>query len=865
MYDQEKGALLKTESMQSWHTAGARLHYLAGGIFFSLSRYSEAISHLEKVTDLCIGWMSLESRVRRMLFECYGKCSASQLKALPTGNSRALVSSLFDTYVHRSMPNDEFKKVLESFVSTNGIGVVEWNFEFTDENGATLPLSYALTFPEYTHGTAGNQVKASLWLKSNLDCAIQIDAVTAFTHAGPTVCEPFSVVLKENDEVNLTTLIDLPEDLHDMGNDVEGNGDPKTSAGKSSTKTPRPRTSGITAGAGARFISEEDAFRQELSYRSKVSPWSLRCLGGKPLRCSGVKILFSPVGTSLSCNGGGIQIDLSMKKVHPTKESQIKRTPFEEDNYLSSSWQRPRSLSVSSGPECLRLIPPLAYMEVENITEPYTNGRVLEGAVNRIVLKLTAGLTEICSDVKIRMRCSSSFASSDGSVKRIGRVSDASNEQDDVFDMTNPSVRTPVLVRSDVRSKAVATGFGYVLTNGWDLVGNGLGDIDDFSIDGGYSILTTKLEDGEHAYAYFDIFRPCHDATITNEDGKYSTLNSLTCQSEVDVTIRYEKKRGLDSNSSGDFVSLDYKVAVLWTSPVSTVFAPGNSNLPLSSGNRHPSNSAPLNVASPSDKEIVVTDKERVVTACTLEAATGVKGLDITVDRVKFTDSVDENAPCRFKLLGEYSSDGCLYEADVGDPGSKLGFGSKLSFVWTAEANMESAYLKGSVTTTLGIISVYWHPLPLNLPAEVDLKASDFASVHGPLQLSESSVCCFNGPPCYIENAPFDVTLKQIPDMIQVAVPFELSYIITNKTALNQEVHLQVKDADSLNDTFLMAGLINEEVSIAPFECFSFSIMVVPLKIGQVTVPRIMASSRRYSTWILDPGPPRGSTCCVLP
>jgi hypothetical protein len=396
-------------------------------------------------------------------------------------------------------------------------------------------------------------------------------------------------------------------------------------------------------------------------------------------------------------------------------------------------------------------------------------------------------------------------------------------------------------------------------------VGNGLGDTDDFSIDGGYSILTPKLENGQVAYAFFDIFRPSHEAMIINEDGKYSTLNSLPCQSEVDVSIRYQKKRGLESRVSGDFVSLDYKVAVLWTSPVSTVFAPGNSNLPLSSGNRHPSNSASLNVAYPPDKEIVVTDKQRVVTACTLEPATDVQGIDITVDRVQFTDSADENAPCRFKLLGRYSSAGCLYEADAGDPGCKLGLGSKLSLAWTAEANMESAYLKGSVTTTLGVISVYWHPLPINLPAEVDLNSADVALVHGPLKLSEPSVCRFNGPPCYIENAPFDVMLKQIPDMIQVAVPFELSYIITNKTALNQDVHLQVKDAGSLTDNFLMAGLINEEVSIAPFESFSFSIMVVPLKIGQVSMPQIMASSRRYRTWILHPDPATRSTCCVLP
>jgi len=262
-------------------------------------------------------------------------------------------------------------------------------------------------------------------------------------------------------------------------------------------------------------------------------------------------------------------------------------------------------------------------------------------------------------------------------------------------------------------------------------------------------------------------------------------------------------------------------------------------------------------------------DKEKVVTNGTLEASACVDGLDIEIEQVRFADINNDNTPCQFILRNECHKDNVLYERDAINPANALGVGSKLSFAWTAEVKMKEAYLKGSVSTNLGIVSVKWHPVPLELPTGTALNGNgEFALVHGPLKLATSSSCCFLGPSCYIENAPFEVKMNKLPDVIQVAVPFELSYCITNKTSLDQDVDIQLRDFDYVKDSnseYLVGGPTNNRKCLAPNESHSFSFMIVPTKVGQVFLPQISLASRRFNTWIMHETPERQSLHCVLP
>ena len=110
--------------------------------------------------------------------------------------------------------------------------------------------------------------------------------------------------------------------------------------------------------------------------------WSTKCLGGKPVRCEGLCLVFSSVQSAM-LEKRSMEIELTMEKKPITTESNVKKTPFEHENYISSSWTRPRHIPMKYGPRCLRVLSPIADMTVENLTESFTNGKLLEGKMNR--------------------------------------------------------------------------------------------------------------------------------------------------------------------------------------------------------------------------------------------------------------------------------------------------------------------------------------------------------------------------------------------------------------------------------------------------------------------------------------------------
>ncbi|VEU44769.1 unnamed protein product [Pseudo-nitzschia multistriata] len=882
LFENEVNQLKRDKTLIPWTRSGARLRYLAGGALLALGRHSEAIPHLEKAIGLCKGWDYLESLVRRLLIECFQ--NLGDLHTLSAGGDassrQARTSFLLDCYFRAHLPADELSSALERLAETNVLDTVEsgvkkcirWNLGTgNDEMGSSsgLPFFFDLSFPACTHATAGQKVKAHVWIKSNLNYALCINSLSMLTLLGPLsipskdipVGETGMVVVQPYEAIEFGTEVTLPGDLDPTATDgtstVAGDTNaavPNSSPVKAVTK-PRLKTSGFSAGGGTRFVTENDVASEA-------------CLGGKTLRCDGISMLLAPlVPATGSSNSSTTNIELTIKLEEPEPPPNVRRSTFDHNNYLSSAWKRPACLSMNEGPTCLRVLPPSANMIVTNVTDELTKGTALEGTVNRIVLKLQAPDDEVCTNILVSLNCSSVLKTSEGATKLIVlNESDVDNDdQKDLEDMMNPRVRNPVLVKKNNASKTFMTDFGYILPDGWSAIGagDGHGNTSDYKIE------VSPLNAGEIGYAYFDIYRPTPDPT-TVYGGVPRDMNlydDYKCKTNIDVSIRYSQEgKGVIKEASRDrvgkdYVSLDHTVSLEWSSPLSVEFSTTAQDA-YPSGNRHNSNILPEN-GSPKKqdlglpvKETILIDNNRILTNGIMHSPASTAGLFVEVEKVQFVENDRDKNNCSFKLLSDNDSNGTIYKGEADHPSIKQGVGSKISFAWIAEACMEKQYREESFTLPLGTILVQWQPLPFELSKEVQfLQKDSFTGSHGPLKLHQPGTCRFNGPLCYIESAPFEAKPENLPDSIQVAVPFKVMYSIKNNTPLDQELEITLQDSsapgDDQNDAFLISGHVNKRSSIGPFESFSFSYTAVPRKVGKVNLPSISISSLRYRSWVI--------------
>ena len=219
-------------------------------------------------------------------------------------------------------------------------------------------------------------------------------------------------------------------------------------------------------------------------------------------------------------------------------------------------------------------------------------------------------------------------------------------------------------------------------------------------------------------------------------------------------------------------------------------------------------------------------------------------------------------------MLSGIDDNGLLYKADANDPCRKLNLGSKFSLAWTAQVNLTSSYMKGSVSTSLGVISVDWLPSSLDLPEEVATAGkTDLATGHGPLRLAAVPCCRFMGPPCYIENAPFETSMQKMPSYLRVAVPFDVTYYIKNKTTRDQKLKVLLDDAAPSDEShgFLISGFINGEISVGPLETYSLSYTALATRTGKIPMPPVCVSSDRFKTWVIHEASSVRRSLFVLP
>lgn len=655
---------------QSSSRAGARLYYLAGGILLGMSRHEEAAAQLAKAAKYAHGWRELELAIRRMLIECYGKHMPSPSDA--SESSQTLASMILDSYFNAKMSSRDLRRALGHFASVSGGESLKWYHSSTNEEDSSLPFSFAITFPGTTHATAGEPVKASVLIKSNLDYAVHVNSVVLLSLAGELSIpandllsaqnasegSEGSIIIQAKTEIILSTEVKLPRDLSIIASNESGNGgEVQGVAGKGSfAVSARPRSAGVTSAGGARLVSEGDLS----NWHSNSQGWSLRYLGGKSLRCDGLKVVFYPVQAERATGGVEkvtlIELTLEMKKAKTA--ANIKRTPFEEDNYIAAAWARPHHVPFSRGPRCLRVLGPQPEMVVSNLSDSVTDGKALEGTVNRVLLKLQSGPNERCTDIKFSVSCFSVLMTPSGSTKRLVAPEKLNSELESSVNMKDAHFRTPVLVLPSESLDESPIDYGYDLPAGWDLAETG-------QIYTG--TVASSMKGGDTAYVPVDLFRP---GTLLQEDRNM-------CKTDFYITVSYKQERAAarkqkvnkrtsrqrpvmsstkgsepnessaqapsqDSGStpgmpedSSDEVSLEFTGSVVWAQPLSASFGQGVRKF-YPSGSRHPSNAVGNSTVDLDDDEFALIDGETVTMKCSLQADSATRDLKTEIVAVSF-------------------------------------------------------------------------------------------------------------------------------------------------------------------------------------------------------------------------------------
>jgi len=394
--------------------------------------------------------------------------------------------------------------------------------------------------------------------------------------------------------------------------------------------------------------------------------------------CDGLNLVFYPVQAERATGSPEkvTLIELTIEKKKKRTAANIKRTPFEEENYIASAWSRPLHLSFSRGPRSLRVLGPFPLLVVSDMTDDLTKGKALEGTVNRILLRLQAGPEERCSNMKCNVSCFSVLVTPSGSTKRLVSEEELTKETENSFDMKNPKYRTPVLVSSVSASAAhsIASDYGYDPPKGWKISGSGQKH---------NGMTLPALKGGESSFMYVDFYRPAAETQkeVLFNDGSFhddDVADFSLCKTDFYVTLTYRQERPLlqkkqnrtrrssrrrpvmsSSSAKGDTsdntdtllanekiedgetseeVSLEYTGSVVWAPPISAKFRlSARKSCPC--GSRHPSNRIDYTPQAGINEECILADGQSVCTRCSLQLNPSMDGLKTEIVAVRFAVS----------------------------------------------------------------------------------------------------------------------------------------------------------------------------------------------------------------------------------
>jgi hypothetical protein len=153
----------------------------------------------------------------------------------------------------------------------------------------------------------------------------------------------------------------------------------------------------------------------------------------------------------------------------------------------------------------------------------------------------------------------------------------------------------------------------------------------------------------------------------------------------------------------------------------------------------------------------------------------------------------------------------------------------------------------------LGALLVDWKPSIVPLPTEARACLDQLHGIngHGPLLTESPSTIRFAGPKYYIEKAPFEATLLQLPTHPRVLTPFQIGFCIENKTQHFQDLALEVADFPE-DECILISGLLKEKLRLSPYGKRELSYYILTSKAGPISLPPVLISSSRYKTWVVN-------------
>ncbi|GMH55340.1 hypothetical protein TL16_g01886 [Triparma laevis f. inornata] len=462
-----------------------RLNYTASLIHSSKKQWTEAASHAKSAVELVDeSWPELAYRVGHQLFLCRVETGedvsdlAQQLLLNPCHKhlseeqreyvkSRVSTSEVRTNQAKQSKPAQPFLTYARFRPQTHSVF----------SNDKTAPFSFCLTFP-ILYAIAGDTVDAKLMLRSNVP-SLDISKVKVKMDFDSSVSIKLGAEGVKFTQVGETKFVDvqipIPSNLGNRRGSLQAGG-----LTPSVAKVEKPLNSGFTRAGGACMVKES----------SDVDD----VMGGAPVGAESV--------TGVINSGHRVTVYSERATATLTPEEANLRP---KEDYLTHSWPASDAVGVGHGPTALRIHGPLAQLRVEDITSVNTDGCASDGAVFRVILKITAGAEEVCKDIMMETSCANAFRS---------------NEHAEV----TKEHRRAMLV------EAGEGGEDSGLPPGWKAVGDdGSGTSEPVSI-------TERLDPGTISYVAVHLYRPPPPAA-----GDPGTADVDKCVTEYEVVFSYSQ------------------------------------------------------------------------------------------------------------------------------------------------------------------------------------------------------------------------------------------------------------------------------------------------------------------------------------
>ena len=547
-------------------------------------KYESAVKNLISAKKTSGNFPSLKVSIEKALIQCWEKMGNSGEKKIIEST---LMSQILNPITSSLVQSGNCLDFLKKFESDKDC-LIDWPFG----QESSQPIEFTLTFPTRRVATEGDVISGKLSLLSNLDVPIDFINIQINTNIGTVMVIEKGGRLLPKEVFESNTKMSLPKNLSRTVDPIM--------LERQTVKGNRSKSSGFTISGGLNY----------------------ECDSSSDLRFGGVCVFCESIEIKIALRKLGQAFSLRIPNIYrgslqpPNQKQPTSRLSVEEDNYLSSAWERSKSFSLRSGPRCLRVLTPTPSLDISDLTAPATGGKAMEGTVNRILLKIKAGPHEKCKDLKINVTCSSSILRD---VTLGSSPTDNSNQKD-----VPPLSRSPLLLKETVSPITENETIESTVPPGWCVVGDGEGSKED------WNNVSTFLDCGKDIITFLDLYREL--PTPMNE---YAA--NLSCQTTFAVRVSYKQIRPSHGSEAleGDLVIQQYTGTITWCPPLQSSFSlVSGFNKSFPSGIRHNTN----NTSSTGgfSEANAVKDREHVAIRCGLEAVAAENGFVVTIKNVSF-------------------------------------------------------------------------------------------------------------------------------------------------------------------------------------------------------------------------------------